>query len=92
MHILDRFRAAPAAPPETSAPAPGPDLEILELVRQFQEERLQDIAKIADRAGRNGARVAFAERERDQWRRYARQLVQICMANGLELRRAPDVD
>lgn len=74
----------------STAIAPKGGDEIRRLVEQFREERANDIAALADRAGRSGARLAIMERERDAWRAYAQALEKACLGAGLEMPLSPD--
>ncbi|GEP12770.1 hypothetical protein MGN01_46150 [Methylobacterium gnaphalii] len=56
--------------------------DIKQLVEEFREERADDIAQLADRAGRSGERLAITERERDPWRDYAKELERRCLVEG----------
>ncbi|MDP4024473.1 hypothetical protein Q8W71_17750 [Methylobacterium sp. NEAU 140] len=66
--------------------------ELAQLVTEFREQRAEDFAAMADRAGRSGVRLANAERERDEWRAYARELERLCLGAGLDMPPAPDDD
>ena len=90
MNILSRALQvfAPSGPAMASGPRPTArqnSLELSKVPTGFREQRAEDFAQLADRAGRSGARLAEAENERDRWCTYAKALELLCVAHGIEM-------
>lgn len=64
--------------------------DLADVLREFRQQRAEDFAQLADRAGRSGERLAEAERDRDRWKAYAKELEQRCMCGGISMPSAPD--
>lgn len=78
--------AEPAAIPAAQQTAS----DLADVLREFRQQRAEDFAQLADRAGKSGERLAGAERERDRWKDYAEQLEQLCLKHGIAMPPAPD--
>lgn len=91
MSLLSRtLQALVPGMPTVSAVAAQVDHDMAKILIEFREQRAEDFAAMADRAGRSGARLAEAEHELRQWQLYARALETACLAAGLELPEGPD--
>lgn len=86
---------APAGPAMASGPSQAErqnSMELAQVLTEFREQRAEDFAQLADRAGRSGARLAEAEVQLDRWRAYAQKLELLCLRLGIEMPPAPDED
>lgn len=97
MSILSR--AMQAFAPSASAIASGPSpaaiqngLDLAKVLDEFREQRAEDFAQLADRAGRSGAKLAEAEEQCERWRDYAQKLERLCLEHGIAMPPAPDED
>ena len=92
-------KAIQAITPAVPILAPGPSpaarqnsVELAQVLTEFREQRAEDFAQLADRAGRSGAKLAEAEKDRDRWRAYAEKLERLCLQHGIAMPAAPDED
>lgn len=91
MSILSRaMQALAPIAPLAAATAAQHGSEMKRVLDDFQQERADSFATLADRAGRRGAQLAEAQRERDLWRRYAHECERRLMAAGLDIPPGPD--
>ena len=74
------------------APLPAVALtrELTSVVSDFREQRSRDMARLIEESSTRGAELANCQRERDGWRRYARELERVCLAAGVQIPPAPD--
>ena len=93
MSLLSRMSEA-LAPLLPAAAVAGSQVgaDMAKVLAEFREQRAEDFAALADRAGRSGVRLAAVEGERDAWRTYAHDLERLCLAAGLDMPAAPDDD
>lgn len=97
MSLFSRAIQALALPGPAMASGPSPaerqnSLDLAKVLTEFREQRAEDFAQLADRAGRSGARLAETEKELDRWRAYAQDLERLCLQHGIPVPSAPDED
>lgn len=90
MSLLSRtLHAIRPGLPTVSAVAAQVDHDMTKILIEFREQRAEDFAAMADRAGRSGARLAETEHELRQWQLYAQALERVCLTAGLALPEGP---